>query len=178
LKLFSRNKKREYLIRHEVDGTAFYVYQSALALPYKRQLFFQSALKEAELGITTKDIRAIINLMHDALNNNDIVQASSYLSALRMYMDLYASNEIVFKIGDSVILLEDEPEEDMSEVITEKKKKLFQNDKVKGFFLSTLQTILLDLGKLSNDFSLEDYLRNQQVLLTEMHLRRLIEGNT
>jgi hypothetical protein len=170
-----RLKKREYLTPTRIAGHTFWSYNNALEIPTKRQLFFQTALREAELGVTTEDLRAIIQLVATELNAGDVYRASQYIGMLEMYLDLYTNHEVMFKISDSIILIDDEPE-DPNSLYTAKKREMFdKSDEVKGFFLLVAQSILKDIGRLSQDTPIEDYLKGKIVQQTELRLRQLID---
>ena len=77
--------------------------------------------------------------------------------------------------ADKIILIDDEPEEPNS-LYTSKKREMFdKSDEVKGFFLLVAQSILKDIGRLSKDIRIEDYLKGKIVQQTELRLRQLID---
>ena len=162
LKYFHKNKWRDFLICHYVDGHIFYTYKNVQLLHLKRQTALQVAMKQAEYGITFADLKVCIKMMHEAMQRNDIGKAYTYLNVLDTYTDLAINSENLFKIGDAVILMGDEPERTDGENWTLKKRAAFEkSDEVKGFFFTIAESTLKDMNKLRSDIRIEDYMSLQ-----------------
>jgi hypothetical protein len=177
LNYFQKNKWRDFLISHYVDGYTFYTYKNVQLVHNKRQYALQVAIKQAEYGITYADLKSCIKLMQEAISKNDIGKAYTYLNVLDTYTDLAISTENIFKICDAVVLIGSEPEKVEGEEWSIIKRKAFErSEEVRGFFFRCAERTLRDMNKLQRDILIEDYMSLQIVKETESLFLKMISG--
>jgi hypothetical protein len=175
--IFNRNKWRNYLMAHKINGHWFYTYKNVQLINNARMKRFQLAIKDLENGVSKADIKACIRLAMNAIEAGKPIEAATYLQTLNTYTDLLYSDTLMFNIAEPIILMENEAEEPEGEYWTLKKKDAYQNsESVQGFFLSIAEKTSRDTRRLLSDISIEAYLRQEQVKKIESLFLNLIGG--
>ena len=176
---FQRNKWRNYMNAHYVGGHWFYTYKNVMYLHNRRQFLFQMALKNNEYGVSYEELAACTSLIKNALQTNDIGKAFTYINTLETYMSMPYNMNNLFKLCDSIILMDKEPELNDNEEWTLKKRQVFDNsDEVKGFFFAHLQDMLTAIGKLSEGILIVDYMRKAEVQRIDSLFLNMISDET
>lgn len=159
----------------EIDGHVFSYWETPLNAPYIRVLAYFQAQQSASLGIGEQDLKACFRLIRDALNAGQFSKIGAIIETMEAQANLYASWRNIFQLGNTFILIDDEPIKEMSEKHTKIKSDLCeQNEKIRAFFLSETWRSLTNLKLSSIHTPPSDYLNQAETRTVESLFLKLV----
>jgi hypothetical protein len=164
----------------EKSGVELFKFDDVLSLPTCRRLALQSAVHDASLGITSKDLAAVLTSIKTANDKGDRHSISSFIEVLEFYLSQHSASNIMYSIAAPLILLSDEDPEEMNiKALTEKKALFTSNIEVRSFFFHMAWIYLMSFSKQSiGHLKEEDYLNQAEMWQAEQMLQSLITKNT
>lgn len=179
MKFFKRKKRIPGLLTEKVGGIKWRYYENPMAAPTMRVLAYFQALHETQLGIQRKDLEAFVDIQRQAFNSGDFTKAASYLEHLHAFLDLYAIEDNILKLGSSFILYPGESITKMEEHYTLKKQNAVKtNEAVKAFFLRLSYGQIEKLSSSESNFNPTEYLKQPQVRKAAAIFMQLVRLNT
>ena len=161
----------------EVRGHKLYTFKSLDVTPKIREMMLRLTYHQMGLGIRNKDLDAWTVLMEERLNEGDLVNAASLVTAMKDYRKAYASEKLCYEMAGSVIIVDNEPLPEPTEKYNEIKKELLKDKKVRAFFLNTALRLLQDLGSKLDISQTKAYMMTPERLLREETFLSLIKSN-
>lgn len=152
LNFFKRKKTRNHLeLVFKYRGHKFYSFKNVAQIPVQRTETVFYRLEEVKLGVTKADNLAFMDLMSQMVTT-DYVGDQRSLIALIDYFDNLLKQDFNIKpimhVGTAVVLIDDEPENKLTERHQYLKGELIkQSDKVRDFFLKQGMDLCLTFNK-------------------------------
>ena len=148
IKLASVNNLDTELVAHDVNGITLYTFHSNFNIPYIRHGALQVAVHSYYRRIALEDIKTCLELAKNAFNSKNFVQAAALMKRLEDFTDLEITNAVCLQLANAIILLPNEPKDEMKQYFADEKRKLFnENPAVRTFFLFTAIKLLLNTKK-------------------------------
>ena len=149
-------------------GHDFYTFDKIEIASARRYLAFIRLTREHELGVSREDLETFLDLTIQANNQGNTSRVGALCHTLKAYTDLYTDNRRIFEVANCFVLVDDEPINDFSDSHSILKKAMFDaSESVRFFFIKTSISYIKSITELPEDFKIEDYLKSQNVELTE-----------
>jgi hypothetical protein len=179
-RIFKKKDTRDGLdFVFEHAGHTFYTFPRIEVAAAQRYLAYIRLVREHELGVSRSDLRAFIEMMKQAANKGDIARQGALLHSLEAYTELYTDNKRVFEVANCFLLVDDEPVDKFSDKHSLLKKQLFDtSEAVRFFFIKTAVSYIEKVVDSPQDFNAEDYLKSDEVKLTEKAFSRLMQSSS
>jgi len=151
----------------QIAGHTFRVIKEPLELPYLRMAGYYMALYDMGRKASTADLMAFVDEMKKALNTGNIADAGFLINALDANLQLYTSFSPIFDMASCLILVDDEPFEEIPMKFHQLKDKLCrENEEVMSFFLSTTLASFQSMNKDLDITQIQTYLSAQEHRIT------------
>lgn len=147
-------------------------------MPTMRRMAYYDAMYNVSLRIRGDDLDIAVDMMREKLNAGDFTGASWLLETMAAYRSLYTQRAVLFEVGNPIILLDDEPDDDMlAKYVRDKRELVETNDDVASFFLVTAVDSIMKTNSQSNNTNIEDYLRDATIQAIETRFLKSIGRN-
>ncbi len=153
-----------------IGGKKWRYFNDMGQLPTERFYAMRLAVDSYRDEISKDDINKCFVGIIAKINEGDLDGAKTIARYALDYTDLEAKHDQIFDLGNSMILLEDEPIQESLTDWTEKKRVLFKgNKKVRFFFINLAWNYMISVANpsFSDLEELEDYLNQRALRLTE-----------
>ena len=184
VKIFQRKKPQPspYTVVKitEVNGQSVYGFENPIMLPSVRRVALFEAVHDAGLGVNRDDLEKFILLMRESANNKDFATIAQTLGMLEAYIDLHANSKNIFRVASLLFMLDGENPDKLEAEPMKRKEWLFDNDtEFRSFFLQRGYALLMSFSSSSiGHIRIEDYLKQDNVKLTERLFLKLVIQNT
>ena len=182
LRDFFKRRKHErdgldFVFEHA--GHSFFTFPRIEVAAAKRYLAYIRLVREHELGVSRSDLRAFIEMMKEAANRNDVARQGALLHSLEAFVELYTDNKRIFEVANCFLLVDDEPIKEFSDKHSKIKYDLFNSsESVRFFFIKTALSYIEKVVASPQDFNGADYLKSQEVELTEKAFSKLMQSSS
>ena len=162
-----------------LSGQVFYYWENPLLAPYRRVLAYFVASHETRLGVQRIDLEKFIELMRKSINEGQFARLGAYLEYFSSYVDLYASEENIFKLANSFILLPGEnPLKPETEFSDRKYKLMKADEEIRAFFLQTAWQQITKPKDSENTIDISEYLKRKEVRKAALIFSNLTTQNS
>lgn len=177
---FRKKQKAKWpgLVSEKVGGKTWVYFSDPLKAPHSRILAYAQVMDEVQLGIQRKDLEGFVEIQRQAFNAGDFTKAAAYLEYMWSFIDLYAAEDNVIKLGCTFIMLKGEPVNKLEPRWIEKKTKLAQSsEEVRAFFLRLSLKQMPFYKKQRSDIDLTEYFRSPGVKEAAYIFLNLVRSN-
>lgn len=170
--LFKRKPKEdrsELTLKLDHNGNKFYMFGQFSKTLSNRYFNFIAALTEQEkLGSRREIVEKMNSETIEALNKRDISKALLIQTVMKAMINLEVTNDFVFEIASTLIILNDEPMDEINENYKAKKRELYNSDPyIKVFFCEIFMSYVNNIVTLKNTKELLSFLNSEKVKVTE-----------
>lgn len=143
-----------------IGGIRFRVIKDFGTTSFKRVTAFNYATKNIDYGMIQQDIIFAMDLILESNENRKSNDVAALALAVKSNLDAYTPVRVLWEICNTFILLDGEPENELSPEFSLKKKALCEeSEEIELFFLMSAISILKAMNLLSEDTKTGDYLR-------------------
>jgi len=170
--LFKRKPKEdrsELTLKLDHNGNKFYMFGQFSKTLSNRYFNFIAALTEQEkLGARREIVEKMNSETIEALNKRDTNKALLIQTVMKAMINLEVTNDFVFEIASTLIILNDEPMDEINENYKAKKRELYNSDPyIKVFFCEIFMSYVNNIVTLKNTKELLSFLNSEKVKVTE-----------
>jgi hypothetical protein len=170
--LFKRKPKEdrsELTLKLDHNGNKFYMFGQFSKTLSNRYFNFIAALTEQEkLGARREIVEKMNSETIEALNKRDVSKALLIQTVMKAMINLEVTNDFVFEIASTLIILNDEPMDEINENYKAKKRELYNSDPyIKVFFCEIFMSYVNNIVTLKNTKELLSFLNSEKVKVTE-----------
>lgn len=143
-----------------INGVRFRVIKDFGTTSFKRVTAFNYATKNIDYGMIQQDIIFAMDLVLESNANKKSNDVAALAMAIKNNLDSYTPVRVLWEICNTFILLDGEPENELSAEFSLKKKALCENsEEIELFFLMSAINILKAMNLLPTDTEIGDYSR-------------------
>ena len=143
-----------------IGGIRFRVIKDFGTTSFKRVTAFNYATKNIDYGMIQQDIIFAMDLILESNENRKSNDVAALALAVKSNLDAYTPVRVLWETCNTFILLDGEPENELSPEFSLKKKALCEeSEEIELFFLMSAISILKAMNLLSEDTKTGDYLR-------------------
>ena len=177
---FWRKKKKDPNIIElfRSGGHVFYTWKHFDNMPAFREMFVRYHYSKMARGVNNSDLLAFCNTILKFNNDRKRDDITALVKFFEQHIQEYANEKIILELAGYVVLVDDEPVDDVSDEYMEIKRQVLKDDRKARFFfqgqaLKLLQTLSKDLDILN----LKAYLENSNRRERETIFLQLISSN-
>lgn len=176
---FWKKKKDPNLVElFRSGGHVFYSWKHFDNMPAFREMFVRYHYAKMARGINNADLLAFCNTILKFNNDRKRDDITALVKFFEQHIQEYANEKIILELAGYVVLVDDEPVDDVTDEYMEIKRQVLKDDRKARFFfqgqaLKLLQTLSKDLDILN----LKAYLENSNRRERETIFLQLISSN-
>lgn len=181
--LFKRKPKEdrsELVLKLDHNGNKFFLFGQFSKTLSNRYFNFIAALTEQEkLGARRDIVEKMNSETIEALNKRDVSKALLIQTVMKAMINLEVTNDFVFEIASTLIILNNEPMGEINENYKAKKRELYNSDPyIKVFFCEVFMSYTSNIVTFKTTSNLLSYLNSEKVKVTEKLLGDLMQAES
>lgn len=174
--MIDNSKNPQLTLVYEKDGIKFYGHTNPLEIAPLRGIAIERSRRFMDMNLTKGNLTELIKEIKKAAGENDVVKAFSIVQEIEYRLHFIGEEKSILEFVSIYYLLEDEDPGDYNEVFTERKMKMFEENKdMKGFFLDIGLSLIETFSKLPAK-DLKTYLVENQ--MNADRIKRFISSST
>ena len=131
-------------------GHNLYEWEDVSMIPAGRYLALLYHAHDSDRTVSHDDLMKFVELSREAYNSGNLSKVGAMIETLAVHLDSYLPDKVNFKMANCLILVDDEPVDQMTKHHEKIKASIYDHPEMRAFFLRTLFRHLEGFG-LSQD---------------------------
>ncbi len=159
-------------------GHTFYTWKHFDHMPAFREMFVRYHYAKMSRGINNADLISFCQTILKFNNDRKRDDITALVKFFEQHIEEYANEKIILELAGYVVLVDDEPVDDVQDEYMDIKRKVLADDrKARFFFQGQALNLLQSLSKDLDILNLKEYLGNSNRQEREKVFLKLISSN-